>query len=70
VRVHRDLILGGIANQAPSFREGDIRWSGAVALIVRDDLNTIVLPDTNATVFKMSVRRLKHTPKGRQKAHE
>jgi hypothetical protein len=48
------LILGGIANQAPGFRKGDKGWSGAVSLIVRNDLNAIVLPDTNATACRMS----------------
>jgi hypothetical protein len=43
------LILGGIANQALILREGDIRWGGAVTLVVRDNFDTIVLPDTNAT---------------------
>ena len=57
MRVHGDLILGGIANQALVFREGNIGWSGAVTLIVRDDLNAIVLPDTDATVFGVRIRR-------------
>jgi len=43
------LILGGIANQALALRERDIRWSGAVTLVVRDDFNAIVLPNTDAT---------------------
>jgi hypothetical protein len=53
VWVHCDLILGGIANQALILREGDIRWGGAVTLVVRDDFNAIVLPDTNATEWEM-----------------
>jgi hypothetical protein len=57
VGVHCDLILGGIANQALILREGDIRRSCAVTLIVRDDLNAIILPDTDATVCRMRVRR-------------
>lgn len=47
--VHCDLILGSIANQALTLREGDIRWRSTVALVVRDDFNAIILPDTNAT---------------------
>jgi hypothetical protein len=43
------LILGGIANQALILREGDIRWRGTVTLVVRDDFDAIILPDTNAT---------------------
>ena len=48
-RVHGNLIFGGIANQTFGIREGDVRRSCAITLIVGDDLDTIVLPDTNAT---------------------
>jgi hypothetical protein len=47
--VHCDLVLGGIANQALTLREGDIRRCGTITLVVRDDFNAIILPDTNAT---------------------
>jgi len=52
VGVHCDLILGGIANQALTLRERDIRRGGAVTLVVGDDFNAIVLPDTNATEWE------------------
>ena len=51
--VHCDLILGGIANQALTLGEGDIGWGSAVTLIVCDDFNAIVLPDTNTTECEM-----------------
>ena len=51
--VHCDLILGGIANQALTLGKGDIGWGGAVTLVVRDDFDAIVLPDTNAAEWKM-----------------
>ena len=48
--VHRDLILRGIADEALVVGEGDIRGGGTVTLVVGDDLNTIVLPDTDTAV--------------------
>jgi hypothetical protein len=50
VRVHRDLVLRGIADETLGLGEGDVGWCGAVALVVGDDLNAVVLPDTDATV--------------------
>ena len=46
--VHCDLVLGGVANETLGVGEGDVRWGGAVALVVGDDLDAIVLPDANA----------------------
>mmetsp|Transcript_6983 Transcript_6983/g.13721 ORF Transcript_6983/g.13721 Transcript_6983/m.13721 type:complete len:466 (-) Transcript_6983:90-1487(-) len=48
--VHGDLVLGGITNKALSVGEGDIRRSSTVTLVVGDDLDAVVLPNTNATV--------------------
>jgi hypothetical protein len=48
--VHRHLILRGVADEALCVGEGNIRWGGAVALVVGNDLNTIVLPYTDAAV--------------------
>lgn len=47
VRVHRDLVLRGIANETLGLGEGDVGWCCAVTLVVGDDLNTIILPDTD-----------------------
>jgi hypothetical protein len=47
--VHGDLILSGIADQTLVIGEGDIGRRGSVALVVGDDLNTIVLPDTHTS---------------------
>ena len=51
VRVHGDLVLRSIADEALSLRERDIGGGDPVTLIVCDDLDAIVLPDTNATRF-------------------
>jgi len=48
--VHGGLRLGGIADEALGLREGDVRGGGAVALVVGDDLDAVVLPDTDAGV--------------------
>ena len=44
------LIFGGITDESLSFGEGDIRWSGSVTLIIGDDLNSVILPDSNTGV--------------------
>jgi hypothetical protein len=49
VRVHGDLVLGGITNQPLIVGEGYIGRCCAVTLVVGDDLYTIILPDTDAT---------------------
>ncbi len=46
--VHGDLVLGSIADETLIVGEGDIRGCRPVTLVVGDDLNTIVLPDTDA----------------------
>ena len=46
--VSGDLVLGGFSNESLVFSEGDVRGGGVETLIVSDDLNLIVLPDTNA----------------------
>merc|ERR1719424_2441537 len=45
-----NLVLRSVADQTLGVRERNIRRSGAVALIIRDDLNTIVLPNPDARV--------------------
>lgn len=46
-RIHGDLILCGIADETLALRERDIGGSRPVALVIGDDLNTIVLPNTD-----------------------
>ena len=48
--VHHDLVLGRVANETFGVHEGNIGQGGLVILAVRDNLNTVVLPDTNARV--------------------
>ena len=53
--VHGDLILGGIANEALRLVEGDVRRRRSVTLVVRDDLDPIVLPHSYTTVGRAQV---------------
>merc|ERR1719160_2456402 len=50
LRVHGGLVLGRVADHALRLREGDERGRGAVALVVGDDLDAVVLPDADARV--------------------
>jgi hypothetical protein len=50
VRVHGDLVLGGISDQSLRVVEGDVRGSGSVSLVVGDDLDSLVGPDTDTRV--------------------
>jgi len=47
--IHSDLILGSITDKALVFGEGDIGWGRAVTLIIRNDFNTVILPNTNTS---------------------
>mmetsp|Transcript_12007 Transcript_12007/g.34694 ORF Transcript_12007/g.34694 Transcript_12007/m.34694 type:complete len:726 (-) Transcript_12007:29-2206(-) len=49
-RVHGDLVLGSVADQPLGLVERHVRRGGAVALVVGDDLHTIILPDAHARV--------------------
>ena len=42
------LVLGGIANETLGVRERDVAGRGAVALVVRDNLDAVVLPHADA----------------------
>lgn len=45
-----NLVLGSISDQPFVVSEGNIGGSGSVSLIIGNDLNSIVLPDTDAGV--------------------
>ena len=47
VRIHSNLVLCGIANETPALRERDVGRGRAVTLVIGNDLNTIILPDTD-----------------------
>jgi hypothetical protein len=48
--IHGGLVLGSITDQTLGLGEGNPRGSGAVTLVVGNDLNTLILPDTHAGV--------------------
>lgn len=50
VRVHGDLVLGGVTDEALGVGEGNERGSGAVTLVVGDNLNAVIAVDTHARV--------------------
>jgi len=50
VRVHGDLVLCGVTDETFGVGERNIGGSCPVALVVGDDLNTIILPDTDTAV--------------------
>mmetsp|Transcript_28898 Transcript_28898/g.63711 ORF Transcript_28898/g.63711 Transcript_28898/m.63711 type:complete len:138 (-) Transcript_28898:56-469(-) len=48
--VHGNLVLSSITNQTLSLSEGHVGRGGAVTLVICNDLNTVILPDTHAAV--------------------
>ena len=50
MRVFGSLVFGRVSYESFCFSECDIRWSGSVSLIISDDLNSVVLPDSNTRV--------------------
>lgn len=48
--VHGNLVLGGVTDETLGVREGNIRRRRSVTLVVGDDLNTVVLPHSDARV--------------------
>lgn len=53
--VHRGLVLRGIAFEALGVRERDIGGRGAVALVVDDDLDTVVLQNSDAAGMEAEI---------------
>lgn len=49
VGIHGDLVLCGVADQPLVVREGDIRRCCPVTLVVGNDFDSVVLPDTNTS---------------------
>jgi hypothetical protein len=48
--VHGSLRLGSISDKTLSLREGNVRWGGTITLVIGDDLNAIILPDTDTGI--------------------
>lgn len=60
VRVHSDLVLCGITDETLALGERDIGGCRPVTLVVGDDLDTVVLPDTdtaNKLEYMQDLRR-------------
>ena len=47
VWVFGSLVFGSISNQSFSLGEGDIRWSGPISLVVGNDFDSVILPDSD-----------------------
>lgn len=56
MRVHGDLVFCGVTDQPLGVGERDIGRGCTITLVVGDDLNTIVLPDTNTPILCMMRR--------------
>ena len=55
--VHRDLVHRGITSETFSARKRNVGGGSLLAVVVGDDLNMIILPDANTTVWNgMSAR--------------
>ena|SRR5438445_9069861 len=50
VRIHGDLVLSSVTNQALGVGERDVRRCSATALVVGNDFNATILPDAHTTV--------------------
>lgn len=48
--VHGDLVFGCVSDEALSVCEGNIGGCGAVALVISDNFDAVVLPNGNARV--------------------
>ena len=49
-RVHGDLVLGRITNETLGVSEADVRGCGAVTLVIRNDLDAVMLPHADTRV--------------------
>lgn len=45
-----NLVFGSISNKSLVVIEGNIGWGGSISLIIGNDLNSIVLPDSDTGV--------------------
>ena len=54
-RVHGRLGLCGVTNEALGFSEGNVGRCGSIALIVCDDFDAVILPNSNAAVGRAKV---------------
>ena len=50
--VHSSLVLGSITDKTFGIREGNVRRSSTVTLLVSNDFNTLGLPNTNTGVAR------------------
>ena len=55
LRVHGDLVLRGVADEALRVGEGDVRRRRPVSLVVRDDLDLPVQVDADTGVRRSQI---------------
>mmetsp|Transcript_2035 Transcript_2035/g.2948 ORF Transcript_2035/g.2948 Transcript_2035/m.2948 type:complete len:119 (-) Transcript_2035:19-375(-) len=53
--IHGNLVFSRISNETFCFSERNIRRSGSVSLIIRDDFNAIVLPHSDARISSSEI---------------
>lgn len=49
-RIHSDLVLGSVADESFGISESNIRRRRSISLIIGNNLNTIMLPNSNTRV--------------------
>lgn len=49
------LVFGGVADESFGLCEGDIGWGGSVSLIVGNDFDSVVLPDSDTGVSSTEI---------------
>mmetsp|Transcript_63481 Transcript_63481/g.168199 ORF Transcript_63481/g.168199 Transcript_63481/m.168199 type:complete len:126 (+) Transcript_63481:691-1068(+) len=48
--IPRCLVFGSVSNQTLAVREGDITWSRAISLVIRNNFNSVILPHADTRV--------------------
>jgi hypothetical protein len=57
LRVYRGLVLCGVTDMTPGVRKRNVGGGSSVAVVVGEDLNVVILPETDTTVWNgMSAR--------------
>ena len=54
-RIHRGLVLCSISDQPLRFSESHPRRGSAISLIIRNDFNSLILPDSHAGICRAQI---------------